>query len=219
MCSQTRAYSAPFLLFIALMAAGDLLGWPRHWVYASQTLLCGGLLLFHFRQYSLRFRPCWLWTIPVAAAVFAIWVSPQALLGFPRRESGFDPNLFASHPLLYWLNLSLRFARLVIVVPLLEEIFWRGFLIRWLITEDFTKVPPGRFTPVSFFGVVACFGLAHWGPQLAPGQDFLPALITSALYNLVLYRSRNLGDCVLAHAATNLLLGLYIMATRQWGFW
>jgi CAAX prenyl protease-like protein len=115
---------------------------------------------------------------------------------------------------------GLRFIRLVIVVPLLEEIFWRGFLLRDLVQPRFTEVPVGTFRWRSFFIVVAAFGVAHWGKETwPPGPDFVPALITGAMYNLIAYRTKSLTSCVVAHAVTNLLLGIYIMRTGQWGFW
>ena len=107
----------------------------------------------------------------------------------------------------------MRVLRLVLVVPLLEEIFWRGFLLRHLIRDPFHEVPVGAFTWRSFTWVALAFGLAHWGP------DFVPAIITGALYNLVAITTRSLGACVLAHAVTNLGLGLYLFRTQQWGFW
>ncbi len=101
----------------------------------------------------------------------------------------------------------------MVVVPLLEEIFWRGFLLRYLVRDDFAKVQLGTFTPWSFGLVTLLFGCAHWGP------DFGPAIITGALYNGVAYYTRSLSCCVFAHALTNMLLGAYIIKTGQWGFW
>ncbi|MEA3187909.1 MAG: protease family protein, partial [Chthoniobacter sp.] len=115
--------------------------------------------------------------------------------------------------------LALRFLRLVIVVPLLEEIFWRGFLLRDLIDRDFEKVPMGAWSAKSFAVVTFLFGLAHWGAAWWPGPDFVPALFAGAIFNGVAYRTRSLGSCILAHAVTNLLLGIYILRTGQWGFW
>ena len=102
---------------------------------------------------------------------------------------------------------------LVVVVPLLEEIFWRGFLLRELIHPDFTKVPFGTFSWASFGIVTAGFCLEH-----SPA-DWPAAILTGALYNLVAYRTRSLAACVLAHAITNLILSVYVMETKQWGFW
>jgi len=110
-------------------------------------------------------------------------------------------------------NLGLRFLRLVVVVPLLEEIFWRGFLLRYLINEDFTQVPMGAFSWLSFGVVTAGFCFEHSLP------DWPAAILTGALYNLVAYRTRSLSSCVLVHAVTNALLGAYVLHTRQWGFW
>ena len=101
----------------------------------------------------------------------------------------------------------------MIVVPLVEETFWRGFVLRYLINERFTAVAVGAFSWLSFVVVTFGFGFAHSRP------DWIAALVTSALYNLVAYRTKSLSSCVVAHALTNLLLGGWIMATRQWGFW
>jgi CAAX prenyl protease-like protein len=105
-------------------------------------------------------------------------------------------------------------------VPLLEEIFWRGFLMRHLIRDPFHTVPFGTFTWSSFVWVTLFFGFAHWGDRMwPPGQDFWTGIITSILYNLLAIYTRSLGACVVAHAVTNLLLGFYIFKTQQWGFW
>jgi CAAX prenyl protease-like protein len=100
-----------------------------------------------------------------------------------------------------------------VVVPLVEEIFWRGFLLRYFINEEFYAVPIGAFSWLSFGVVTAGFALAH-----SPA-DWIAALITGALYNWVAYRTKSLASCVLAHSVTNLFLGLWIMKTGQWGFW
>ena len=100
---------------------------------------------------------------------------------------------------------------LAVVVPLMEEVFWRGFLIRYLVNDDFESVPQGTYTPLSFWVVVLLFTLAH--PEL------LAAAIWCAGINLVLYRTKNLWACIVAHAVTNLLLGVYILASGAWVLW
>jgi CAAX prenyl protease-like protein len=151
-------------------------------------------------------------TLALAVSVFALWISPQAFFHAAPRTEGFDPAFFGDGwP--YFTNVTARWVRLVVVVPLLEEIFWRGFLLRFLVREPFEEVPFGTFTWSSCAWVTFFFAAAHWGP------DFWSALPTGMLYNLVAYRTRSLGSCVLAHAATNLLLGIYIVTTGQWGFW
>lgn len=210
---------------MAFLALGELvhalfegLAWwvvatPQYWLYPLQTIVCGALLLHYWREYQWQPPAKLLFTISIAVIVFGIWIAPQELLGFSRRTDGFDPGFFGQQGLMFFLNVGLRFLRLVVVVPLLEEIFWRGFLLRYLVREDFTRVRLGTFTWPSFGLVALFFGFAHWGP------DFGAAVITGALYNWVAYRTQRLSSCVVAHALTNLLLGIYVVHTGQWGFW
>lgn len=210
------------LLFVLLLSIGSALKMPQSttwraapefWVYPLQTFLCAALLIYFWREYDFHPLGRPIFTILLALFVFVLWVSPQQFLGFPPRLLGFDPDLLAGRPSLYWSTVLLRFVRLVVVVPLVEEIFWRGFLLRFLIAEPFEKVPFGSFTWFSFAVVTVAFCFSHSMP------DWPAALLTGALYNVVAYRTRSLTSCILAHAVTNLALGLWIVATKQWGFW
>jgi CAAX prenyl protease-like protein len=227
--SATIFFTLPFIVFMALLAALDTIAGlgrsefafahSQYWIFPLQTVVCGAILAFGWRRYKLRLPKQWLFSIAIAILVLAIWLSPQELFGFPRRFDGFNPTVFPAGSAIYWATVLLRFLRLVVVVPLLEEIFWRGFLLRALINEDFESLPIGAFSWRSFGGVTVCFALAHWGSHWYCGPDFWPAVAAGALYNVVAIRTRSLSSCVLAHAVTNLLLGVYIMTTHQWGFW
>jgi CAAX prenyl protease-like protein len=219
---KLAAFTLPMAVFwVLLVLAGTLrtpgaafwLAAPEYWIYPVQTLLCGALLIWFWRDYDFRApRQTWL-AGAIGLAVFVLWIAPQQFLGFSPRLTGFDPEVFAGQPALYWGTVVFRFLRLVVVVALVEEIFWRGFLLRYLINEKFTEVPIGAFSWFSFGVVTVGFGFTH------SREDWIAALVTGALYNLVAYRTRSLAACVGAHAVTNLLLGAWIMATRQWGFW
>ena len=221
--SPLAAYVAPFLVFMAgLMLvslvkdsqAGSLwLRSPEYWIYPLQTALCGATLIFYWRQYDFGKRGGIVLGLAAGVVVLGIWIAPQAVLGAGARVEGFDPSVFGEGSALYWMTVTARFARLVIIVPLVEEIFWRGFLMRYLIKEDFTSLPVGAFQWKSFSAVALCFMLVHGM------ADWPAALLCGILYNFVAVRTGSLGACVLAHAVTNLGLGVYIMATRQWGFW
>src|SRR6185295_18289620 len=87
----------------------------------------------------------------------------------------------------------------VVNVPILEELFWRGWLMRWLIDNDFTRVPLGKYTPLSFWMVALLFASEH-------GSYWEVGLATGIIYNWWMVRTRNLADCMLAHAVTNALL-------------
>ena len=216
------AYVAPMLLFVLLLGLSGALkstsaaSWraePEFWIYPLQTVLCAALLVYFRRDYEFHSLGRPFFTIAIALLVFVLWVAPQQFFGFSPRLVGFDPDLLAARPGLYWITLVLRFLRLVVIVPFVEEIFWRGFLLRFLISEPFEAVPFGTFSWLSFSVVTLAFCFSHSMP------DWPAALITGALYNFVAYRTRSLTSCILAHAITNLALGLWIVETKQWGFW
>ena len=216
------AYVLPMALFLGLLAVkGPLQGlggsfWltsAEYWIYPLQTILCGFLAIWFWRIYQLHGPARLGFGLAVALIVFVLWIAPQTFLGFGPRLEGFNPDTFAGQPGLYWATVIVRFVRLVVVVPLVEEIFWRGFLLRFLLDEDFDRVPFGTFSWMSFAVVTLAFGFSHSRP------DWPAALLTGVLYNMVAYRTKSLSTCVLTHALTNLLLGLWIMKTGQWGFW
>jgi len=208
-----------FLLLLALASGLKTLGsafWlasPEYWIFPLQTILCGALVFFFRREYEFHSLRDPFFTFGIATVVFVIWIAPQQFLGFAARNLGFNPDLFATMPAAYWATTGFRFLRLVVVVPLVEEIFWRGFLLRYLIGEKFEDVPFGKFSWISFSVVSLAFCFSHSAP------DWGAALITGMLYNCVAYRTKSLTSCIVAHALTNLLLGIWIMETGQWGFW
>jgi uncharacterized protein len=219
------AHALPFLAFMLFLAFDSVLTtvfqdsgmlWlaqPKYWIYPLQTLVCGGLVVWFWKEYDFGSVRAWPMGVLAGLVALVLWVSPQAFFEFPPRTGGFNPDLFASQPTIYWLNLIARFARMVIVVSLVEEIFWRGFVMRFLINEDFKKVPFGAYTPLSFFGVAILFTLEHGM------SDWPAAILTGLIYNGLAVRSKSLWACIVAHGVTNFGLGLYTVATKQWGFW
>jgi len=219
---KVTAFVAPMGAFIVLMGLNAVLPslgkpfWlqrPEFWLYPLQTIVCGVLVWRFWPEYPLNRPRALARGIAIGVVVFGLWIAPQAFLGFAPRTTGFNPEVLANQPALFCLTILLRFLRLVVVVPLVEEIFWRGFLLRYLIDERFDQVPFGSFSWFSFCIVTCAFALSH------STADWPVALITGGLYNWVAYRTKSLSTCVVTHALTNLLLGLWIMATKQWGFW
>jgi CAAX prenyl protease-like protein len=137
-----------------------------------------------------------------------------ATFGVTERNEGFDPGLF-EHPAAYWSSLIFRFLRAVVVVALVEEIFWRGFLMRFVLDweGDYWKQPFGKHRWLSYGIVTGLFMTAH-----AP-IDYAGAFIYGSMTYLLCIWSKNLGACVMMHATANLLMGLYIMATGKYGLW
>ncbi len=106
---------------------------------------------------------------------------------------------------------SIRLFGAAVVVPIMEELFWRSFLIRWVINPDFEKVPIGTFTLASCAATVVLFGLEH--------QLWLAGMMAGAAYNVLLYKTGRLWPCILAHATTNFILGAHVLMTAEWRWW
>jgi CAAX prenyl protease-like protein len=96
-------------------------------------------------------------------------------------------------------------------VPVMEELFWRGFLMRWLIQDDFTKIPLGTYKPFSFFTTTAFFAVEH-------GAEWPLAVFVGLIYGTWFVRTKNLGNVITAHGVTNLLLVFYCLVRNDWHF-
>ena len=204
---------------------------PAHFIYPLQTLVTLGLLIHYWRDYMLRFS--WKWSLTAmgfGAAGIAIWLLPTALydywglsgeptgtlklLGVAPRHDGFDPGIF-QNPVAWWTVVGFRFLRAVVVVALVEEIFWRGFLMRFVCDweGDYWSQPFGRATWISYLITTGLFMTVH-----AP-VDYAAAFVYGSLTYLLCVWSKSLGACVVMHATANLLMGLYIMAHGKYGLW
>ncbi len=138
------------------------------------------------------------------AAHFPSWLRPQTRVAY-------DPFQQLTRPLAIWGFIAVRLIGLVVLVPLAEEIFWRGFLLRWLTSARWEEVPLGRFSCTSFLVVTLLFTLAH--------VEWLAAAVYCALLNGFFYWRKNLWSCIVAHSVSNLLLGLYVLLTGAWWLW
>jgi uncharacterized protein len=212
-------YVAPFVCFLLFLAVS-----PRHILNAYWELPIWVLALAAVcaicwpREISLRPRfP--LGSIAVGALVFLLWIAPDVLIPGYRQHflfsnsitghlhSSIRPAELQSPWILWW-----RTIRAILIVPIVEELFWRGWLMRWLINTDFERVPLGEYSPLAFWITALLFASEH-GPYWDVG------LITGIAYNLWMIRTRSLADCILMHAVTNGILSVYVMATGQWQYW
>jgi len=129
----------------------------------------------------------------------------------PEPRVGYDPFQQLTQPWAVWAFVGLRMIGLVVLVPVAEELFWRGFLLRWFISAEWEEVPLGRFSGSSFLFVTLLSTLAH--------PEWLAAAVYCALLNGLLYWKKDLWTCIVAHAVSNLALGLYILTTGAWWLW
>lgn len=158
---------------------------------------------------NLRVRN-WAGSIAVGFGVFVVWVAPDLMFPAYRELMPFyNPTTarYADDPL----ALALRVARAAILVPIIEELFWRAWLPRWIIRADFRTVPQGRYTPAAFWITAVLFATEH-------GAYWDVALVAGIAYNAWMWRTRSLGDCVLAHAITNACLCGYAISAGRWQY-
>lgn len=216
--SATVAYVAPFVAFIGVMALEHTLLPNSQILYPVRFVIVLAVILLVSRP-VLQLRPKNpLASIVVGIAVFLIWIAPDRLFGY-RHFWLFDNPLTGSastsipagmHSSIWFL--AARTLGSVALVPILEELFWRGWLMRWLINPDFEKVPLGKYAPGAFWIVAILFASEH-GPYWEVG------LMAGVVYNWWMIRTKSLADCMLAHAVTNGVLAAYVMASGQWQYW
>jgi CAAX prenyl protease-like protein len=214
----TLAYIAPFLVYIGFMAVDSVIHLPAQWYYLARflaVLLTIGLVSRSVLSFRVAFP---LASIGIGIAVFLIWIGPDVLWGyrhhwlFSNSITGAPASSIAPAIRQNVMLVVLRVASSVALVPVLEELFWRGWLMRWLIDKDFLKVPLGTYAPAAFWIVVVLFASEH-GPYWEVG------LAAGIVYNWWIVRTRNLADCMLAHAVTNGLLAVYVLKMDQWQYW
>ena len=133
------------------------------------------------------------------------------IIGAGERPA-FNPlEQLAETPTWAYMFLAIRFAGLALIVPVIEEFFLRGFLMRYAVDPNWSSVP---------FGVVnrAAVILGTAVPMLMHPGELLATLVWFSMVTWLMIRTRNIWDCVVAHAITNLLLGIYVVSTGEWHF-
>jgi uncharacterized protein len=217
--SPAVPYVVPFFVFLALIGLG-LLWTPPPLTDQLLRLAVMAAVLYWVARPALDFRVRqWGGTLLVGVLVFVLWIAPDLLFPAYRHSFMFDNALVGTArsslseatrhdaPVLF-----LRSLRAAIVVPIVEELFWRGWLMRWLIAKDFERVPLGAYSATSFWVVALLFASEH-GPYWDVG------LAAGIVFNLWMMRTRSLGDLILAHAVANACLSGYVIAAGKWEYW
>lgn len=218
---ETRmlAWVGPFAVFLVWLALDKYLpvANPLKEVVRDVVILAS-ILLFSRRILRTLSAPHWAWSILIGVGVCALWIAPDVLIPGWRSHGIFQNSITGKIKLsippeeLTPLMLALRTARAALLVPVLEELFWRGWLPRWIQGSPFHKIPLGQYTPLAFWATALLFAAEH-GPFWEVG------LLCGVIYNLWMRHTRSLGDLVLTHAVTNLALSLYVIVSQDWRFW
>jgi CAAX prenyl protease-like protein len=210
-----RDYWIPMIVFGALTLGESYL--PAEWFpaayLAKAVIVTTTLLVFRTPLREITFDARLLLpSIAIGLAVFVVWVGVDKVIDYPRfgTRTGFNPEQL--HGSAWWpAFLAIRLYGLVLMVPVMEEIFWRSFLLRYFTQPDFTAIPVGTFSATALWVMVAASALAH--------PEWVVAIVASLAYALWLRSSRSLFGAIVAHATTNAALGSYVLATREWHYW
>jgi uncharacterized protein len=217
--SASLPYIAPFAVFMGLIALHSVYSLPDLADQILRVTVVSLVLIFVARPVIDLRAPRWPLSLLIGAAVFLIWIAPD--LAFPgyRHHLLFENRILgAPTPGLSVASqtqpavLALRAVRAVILVPIVEELFWRAWLMRWIIAPDFEKVPLGKYTAMSFWAVALLFASEH-------GSYWDVGLVTGVIYNAWMVKSKSLGDLILTHAVTNACLSIYVIAAGKWEYW
>jgi exosortase E/protease (VPEID-CTERM system) len=201
-------YLLPFLLILAASMLSSAVSSGFEWLYPLRPLAAGAALWIYRKQYrhlDWRFG----WQAPVIGGlVFAMWLGGDWLKGlhqpFPLTPSS-DPWIFIAQSL--WL--ACRLLAPIVTVPIAEELAFRGYLLRRIISRDFEALSPTAFTALSLALSSLAFGALH-------GNRWIAGSLAGLLYAAVYIRRGRIGDAVVAHATTNGLLAASVLVTGQW---
>ncbi|MCC6389235.1 MAG: CAAX prenyl protease-related protein [Bryobacterales bacterium] len=212
-------YVLPFLTFLVFLALDGRIGLSPAADYTLRVVMLSAVLWFGSRKViTLRVRH-WAGSLALGLLTFAVWIAPDLIAPGWRQTALFHNFLIGSaaapaggYATLSAAALSFRALRAVVLVPIIEELFWRAWLMRWLIRPDFLSVPLGAFTVQSFWITAVLFAAEHgtyWDVGLAAG----------ILYNWWMVRTKSLGDCIFVHAVTNAALSAYVLLSGNWQYW
>jgi len=212
----------PFAAFMAVLAlrgmapADGSWGFDTRWLYGLNLVVVGGLLAFWWREYGELSRQNWpspqeaLLAAGAGLGVFGLWIvltAPWMQIGTPT--AGFVPVDAQGRP--EWPLIAVRWLGASLLVPVMEELFWRSFVMRWIQQPIFEGVAPQQVGLKAIALSTFVFMLVH--------TLWLGAIIAGLVYALLYRRSGRLWSAVIAHAVTNGALGIYVVASGRWEFW
>jgi exosortase E/protease (VPEID-CTERM system) len=205
--TEAQALILPLLVLLASVMLTSALSHGFDILYPLRPVVVG-LTLWHFRA----IYRTWQWTvsgsaIAVGIAVFILWLVLEPASDSSALLAGL--NALSPAERLAWIGM--RVFGSVLIVPLAEELAFRGYLLRRLVAADFESVPVGRFTWLSLLGSSLAFGLVH--------GRWLAATLAGMAYAYAVYRNGRLCDAVVAHLVSNALIALCVIAFGNWGLW
>ncbi len=220
-------YIAPFFSFLLLMSLGSFFEGPQHvfWLYALRTFGALAVSLVCWKYWPPLGKVHILPAIAFGVAVAFMWVKVHELFAsqtwYPYTqilgrdapaEQQFNCYTQLGTGIALWFFLIVRIGGASIVVPIVEEIFWRGFVLRVLVDWwRFDRVPLATFTLRSFLICSLLSAAEH--PMWEVG------ILCWMVYNLLFYWKKSLLFLIVTHGITNFVLYTYVVWSQKWVFW
>jgi len=217
--SPSFAYIFPFALFMGFVALRPVAPLSE-FAYQAVWLVAGAASVLFAARPVLDFRvSCPFASVAIGVAVFVVWIAPDLIapgyrqtLPFSNFLTGAARSTLSEAGQGHTGTLILRTARAVVIVPIVEELFWRAWLMRWIISPDFRKIELGAYSAGSFWLVAVLFASEH-------GAYWDVGLLAGIVYNWWMIRTKSVGDLIVAHAVTNGCLSAYVLAAGKWEYW
>lgn len=213
----------PFFVYISFLALNDLLlqlpmlaSIDGRWLYAFRVSAVAILLALFWQQYKeLRlYKPpkfkAYFVSVLVGVFVFFIWILPYPTWATATDTLGFVP-IHTDTKQLDFTFVTIRLVGAALIVPIMEELFWRSFIMRWLQNADFLHVKPALVGHFAFITTAILFALEH--------HLWLAGLIAGVAYGWLYRREGNLWMQIIAHMVTNAMLGIWVVYSKNWQYW
>jgi exosortase E/protease (VPEID-CTERM system) len=212
--NPTAAYLLPLMAVVAVSMITKAMTDSAFDRFYGARILAGLFALWIYRRHNFKWE--WSWSTPAIGAgilVFLLWTALEpAGQGAPKDTDKIIPSALYCLPAVEakaWL--ASRVLGSVTIIPLVEELAFRGYLLRRLIAADFEEVAPTRFTWPSFIVSSLLFGVMH--------ERWLAGTLAGMIYALVVLHRGRLCHAVLAHATTNALIAVSVLSMGYWSLW
>ena len=209
--NPSAAYLAPILLILASAMLGRAVSSGFEWLYPLR-FAAAAAALWHFRpkyqRLGWRFDG---WAVAAGTLVFLLWIALDLLTGAHHGDS--MPAALASSSAIARIGwLTFRTLAAVVTVPIAEELAFRGFLIRRLMSADFESLNLQSYTWPAVLISSLIFGLLH-------GDRWIAGTLAGLIYVVMLLRRGRIGDAIVAHATTNALIAIMVLSRGRWDLW
>lgn len=196
---STTIHLMPFIFYLLL----PLLVSDSFFSYVLKIVLVGGLIVFFWSDYKIQWKTNYSFPILAGLVIFVVWIGLEGFYPLLGPPTEYIPS--TSY------HIIAKLFGMVLLAPVIEELFVRNYLHRIFIKTDFEKVKHGTFSWSAFIITTLFFGIAH--------NRWLVGLITGVILNFVYYRHKNIGSCIVTHYTANLCLAIYVLLTNSWFLW